>query len=542
MAYGNGAGKDMEKRMVDLGQAPMSHELSELRRKCLDTMREMVAEVFPADIITPVPDGKRLDGALLRVQKAAVAGGLSSVWAEKCRLMTKGAVLEQWKRGQRNLFGRFHHIATRGERPAKDGHRRLVNLPEDVSRLLTDADVAALQSRAETCDFRSVMELFVDLREGDAGFTPLQADALRALHAAVQQRWGPPEYRDDAVIQLHLDERCIRGGKTALSGALGEVSSGLGSRSEAACTLRLTSHVARGDGIPLRPRLSEVVAERMGEAQVGDNGQRLKAFAVELGPDKVRCRGVVVRPRRAPSPVGCRTVVANDFGFVNTASLVVARSAEPIDQARLDFAQSDPGKKQVKAYLEGHVSGDDVEILERVQLSGRNFLARIREQAARVDRLRSEIDRCYGRLYRIRAEINRIVGQDAEAVVPEVPDAITSSNAEQARYVAMHRRFFRLLGGIGKLKERRRAVYRAVAGLKAAWFGHVANIKARLAETHGAVAVREDLSILAVPTDDPAYKGRTFNKMINNGSKGQYTRGSPRCRCRCSDERSEPVA
>ena len=25
-----------------------------------------------------------------------------------------------------------------------------------------------------------------------------------------------------------------------------------------------------------------------------------------------------------------------------------------------------------------------------------------------------------------------------------------------------------------------------------------------------------------MPTDDPAYNGRTFNKMINNGSKGHY--------------------
>ena len=36
------------------------------------------------------------------------------------------------------------------------------------------------------------------------------------------------------------------------------------------------------------------------------------------------------------------------------------------------------------------------------------------------------------------------------------------------------------------------------------------------------MALREDLTILAIPKDDPAYKGRTFNRMINNGSKGQY--------------------
>lgn len=61
-----------------------------------------------------------------------------------------------------------------------------------------------------------------------------------------------------------------------------------------------------------------------------------------------------------------------------------------------------------------------------------------------------------------------------------------------------------------------------MAGLKKSWFGYVAQRKADLAEEYDAVVVTEDLDIVAVPKDDPAYKGRTFNKMINNGAKGQY--------------------
>lgn len=93
---------------------------------------------------------------------------------------------------------------------------------------------------------------------------------------------------------------------------------------------------------------------------------------------------------------------------------------------------------------------------------------------------------------------------------------------QHSRYMVMHGRFFRLLAAVGKLKAKRREVYRAVSGLKKSWFGYVAQRKAALAEKYGAAVVTEDLDILAVETDDPAYKGRTFNKMINNGSKGQY--------------------
>jgi transposase len=36
--------------------------------------------------------------------------------------------------------------------------------------------------------------------------------------------------------------------------------------------------------------------------------------------------------------------------------------------------------------------------------------------------------------------------------------------------------------------------------------------------------VVEDLTVIAAEKSKPYYKGRRFNKMINNGSKGQYMR------------------
>ncbi|PTX52335.1 hypothetical protein IQ03_01125 [Gemmobacter caeni] len=118
--------------------------------------------------------------------------------------------------------------------------------------------------------------------------------------------------------------------------------------------------------------------------------------------------------------------------------------------------------------------------------------------------------------------MNRLTGADPTAPVPEAPQEVTGPEA--ARYRNMHGRFFRLLGGLGRLKARRRALYRRIDGVKRSWFGHVANVRAALAEKHGAVVVREDLSVLAVEKKDVAYRGRTFNKLINNGAKGQYTR------------------
>jgi IS605 OrfB family transposase len=128
MAYGKGRSKTDLKRMADLGQTPMTPEIADLHHLCLLTVEEMARAVWPGAITDPRPDGKEMDATILLIQWAAVRCGLSSVWAEKMRLLAKPAVTEQWKRAQARLFGRLKHVSARAETPAKDGSRRLLNL------------------------------------------------------------------------------------------------------------------------------------------------------------------------------------------------------------------------------------------------------------------------------------------------------------------------------------------------------------------------------------------------------------------------------
>jgi len=518
MAYGKGSAKTDLKRMADLGQAPMTPDLLELRRMCLLTVQEMARSVWPKLITDPLRGGKELDVALLRVQRAAVRDGLSSVWTEKMRLIAKPAVAEQWKRAQACLFGRFKHVSARSEKPASNGTFRLFNLPEEWTARLEGADVSALQTRADALDFLAVMGLFRDLRSGDGGFSPLQAAALRDMEASVSARFGCPEWGPDATIQLHLDARCVRGEAKGLSAVLAGLASGLVGSGSGTAIIEVSSYRARGPAIPAPLRLPRAVADR----HCDDPDQQVRSLLLELGPDLLRPKAVLLRQPKNTEIVNAKTVLAEDFGLVNTSSMVVARCADGVPADRVAFAGSKPGMRETKAFLETHVSGPEVEVLERIQISGRAFLARIMEHANRIDGLRSEIDLGYARIGRLKAELNQIVGRESQAPVPEASEDLTGPQAD--RYRSMHGRFFRLLSGLGRLKARRRALYRQIAGVKKSWFGHVANIRAALAQKHGAVVVREDLSVLTVEKKDPGYKGRTFNKMINNGAKGQYTR------------------
>ncbi|PTX52336.1 hypothetical protein IQ03_01126 [Gemmobacter caeni] len=398
MAYGKGSAKTDLKRMADLGQTPMTPEIAELRRLCLLTVQEMSQAVWPETITDPRLTGKELDQILLRVQSDASKRGLNNVWAEKMRLLAKSAVTEQWKRAQARLFGRLKHVSARAETPAKDGTRRLLNLPEVWTSRLSEADVAAIQARADPLDFPAAMSLFRDLRSGDAVLTPLQAEALRDMEAAVSARFGCPVWGDEAAIQLHLDYRCVRGGADALATALAGLASGLDRSGDGTAVVEISSHRPRGPAIRIPLRLPRPVADR----HQGDPGQTVRSLVLELGPDLLRPKAVLLRQPRAPEIVGAKTVLAEDFGYANTSSMVVVRCADGVTAERVAFAGSKPGKREMKAFLETHVSGAEVEVLERAQLSGRAFLARVAEHVDRIDTLRSEIDLGHARLSRLK--------------------------------------------------------------------------------------------------------------------------------------------
>ncbi len=343
VAYGKGQPKGTEKRMAELGRVSTSADLGRLRLLVLEACDRMADEVWPASITADIPPGKDLDAVMLATQ-AGLKGTLNSVWAEKARLIAKSAVQKQWKRARNNIFGRLRHIATVGDKPMPGGCRRLVNLPEEWSSRLTEAEIAHLQTFADSLDFPGAMAMFRKLAVGHVpcGLTTAQCEALAAMLGATQERYGKPTWQaDEAVVQLHLDYRCLVGVRPALDSLLG----------------------------------------------------------------------------------------------------------------------------------------------------------------------------------RLKHEVNRLQGRPSDAAVDQ-----ELVGADDGRLVGLHRRFFKLLGVVGRLKLLRRQVYRVIDGLKRSWFGFVTTKLAQLCREHKAAYVRENLTILAEGKESPGNKGRTFNKVLNNGSKGQFLR------------------
>jgi hypothetical protein len=243
------------------------------------------------------------------------------------------------------------------------------------------------------------------------------------------------------------------------------------------------------------------------------------ALILEISESTIGTRLVVARPPTEPEvqPRIVRAFVGRDFGYVNTGSFSVAVAGHDVDIAAMQAELSElKDKVAVQAYVESHAFPGDVRIVERVRYSGRAFLKKIAELTKRIDAYKSRIHKTYHLLDAVKAEIVSDLKLEAEDLI--TPEMKAGPIGDRVR------EFFRIFGLIQDLKKERRKLYRQIAALKKNWFGFLANAELELARKHNAAIVREDLTVEAIEKDDPEYKGRTFNKMINNGSKGQYQR------------------
>jgi hypothetical protein len=235
-----------------------------------------------------------------------------------------------------------------GKGKTKDMLKRMAdfgrpNMSPDLSELRARCLVGTTRMAK---DFNETMSFFRKLRDGkDTGeVSDIQRDALLAMMDLVQDRFHCPEWDSEAVIQFRLDYRCIKGTKVALKNALESVGSRLQDGHPARHHIALASHTARGPAIDLDINLERSVARDIHEHQDNDRPVRLSGLATELGPETAQVRGVLARAKAEDDLSQITHVVAEDFGVVNTSSLVVLKLPKPVDPASLpDTGMKRPG-------------------------------------------------------------------------------------------------------------------------------------------------------------------------------------------------------
>ena len=521
MAYGKGASKGLLKRMIHLGSQGLmpDHALLDLRRRYIAAATRMAQAVWPAD---PLDDLGEDYGARLLAAQAAEKGFLNSVWAEKARIAVQEHVAEQHKRRFRRLIGRLRHCRTLGD----DGWS--VTIPRPEAEALSAPDLEAIVAWADGPYTNVRIRLRAVMAGGSEGLSQAQVAAIRAVHRAVTERFAAPRYdqRGGTVVQLHLDYRCVQPVKGGYQSALTDVglsitamrADPLAQRGEAV-GFTIAAPVARGETIritaaPVRAPLDRLFAPEQAVPPVG-------SLVLEIGPDRLVVKAVLgTVPAVAFTLDEAACLQGHDVNMVETLVWATVPKDGPIDPALLARLPK-MGREECREHLAGGQHPAD-RVFSAKRWSGRRFLGLVARHAARIDALRSEIDRLYNRIQVIRGEIGRlldlpvgqriVVGMAAERVPGDV------------RVGRLERKFFRLLGAVQRLKGERIALYDRIAAVKRCWFGHVANRAVENAVAHQAACVFEDLDYEAIEREDPGYRGRAFNRVLNDSARGQLSR------------------
>ena len=368
----------------------------------------------------------------------------------------------------------------------------------------------------------ATLDLFrrVILHNDESGLAPHQAQVIREIHRQVQEKHNRPLFGDrpDFVCQIHLDYRLLPGKVDPVERIDGEARLLMDTANRKYCSfLEIANLAPRGKTIRIPLLLAGKALRTLFDAAGNPNENvQVNSIIVEIGQSLMEVKADLVRSKPELRSINdCEILVGRDLGYANTITVNAVRRDRDIDPEELKRILAFT-KAEALEYLQTHYHDMD-NVVTRKRFSGRRFLKLIENHCTRIDKLKSQIDSVYNKIGRLRGILAGYFGLDKDELIAEdlrITDPLIRK---------VHKKFFALLVRVQHLKALRRRLYGKIAGIKKSWFGFLANVEREMAGKKGAV-IREDLTVLTPEKETPEYKGRTFNKMINNGSKGQYIR------------------
>ncbi len=524
MAYGNG-NKDLLHKAISIGVGDLtSAKLSDLRllrEKYVEAARTMTDLVFVAEPLAEAIDKATIDKKLCAFQKGYT--GFNKAYLEKARIAVAGAINESRKRYFNGLIGRLVHCSEAiPARDRKEDSRKYFYVPQKIEDTVSKDDLRVLESRAKDQGPEAVLDLFrkVILHNNEIGLTDHQAQVIREIHRQVQEKHGRPLFGDrpDFVCQIHLDYRLLPGKVDPVERINGEARLLMDVANRKYCSfLEIANSAPRGKAIRIPLLLAGKALRTLFDAAGNpDENVQVNSVIVEIGQSRVEVKADLVRSKPELRNINdCEIFVGRDFGYANTVTVTAVKRDRDIDPGELKRILAFT-KAEALDYLRTHYHDMD-NVVARKRFSGRRFLKLIEKHCVHIDKLKSQIDSVYNKIGRLKGILAGYFGLDKDELIAE-DLRITNPLIRM-----VHKKFFALLVRVQHLKALRRGLYSKIAGVKKSWFGFLSNVEREMAGEKGAV-IREDMTLVTPEKETPEYKGRTFNKMINNGSKGQYIR------------------
>jgi hypothetical protein len=499
------------------------------RAAMIRLMNEVAAACHAAEPMD-VPKGHGADA----VAKLMKDSGFKFAYAQRIAEIAQDSVTNVRKQFGGRLRGAMRNVRVPVDEAASEKDPVWSRLVDLEPWTISEEDAAGLRTLAK--DDENWLSAFAP---GGAGMSDGQRKLAGAIRGFAMSRYACPRFNevgtkasDTFTVQLRLEERMFLGYMNQGKKLFAELNEAMAAAFEGGAKLftwplRLTA--LRGPGEFVVP---VTIAKEVWERVRRRRDACVSALLLEIGPASVEVRVTLKRARATPdvakrrkfsantleqlaAAVNARThLLGRDVGMANTLAHALVRRDAEVSVERLMSATS-LDKATSRAFLESHAH-DESNVVRSWHWSGRGFLVAVNARAKDIDALRKRIDLGYKHL----GELRRCLCKPLNLVEPEdlVPED-TNHPDPLVRHLAS--KFHRLLSRLRQLKAARIGIYRRVDAIKTCWFGFVTNDEVGVAVENDAAVVREDATFEAIQVDDPKYKGRTFNKLLNNGSRGR---------------------
>lgn len=358
-----------------------------------------------------------------------------------------------------------------------------------------------------------------EISEETLKFNNKQIEIIKSLYNTIVERYKMPILGDNEFfdITLDLDYRIVKDYKNTINELGNDVTLFIDEKNK-----EYHFFLSISNPIPHEKPIKIPLAINLKAWRRNVKESASKSFSLVIKNDSIEVKHIIEKPDlltslqvRFDEIKQADYIVGRDFGYKETISLSVVKNEFELSieefEKRLNLK-----KKETKQFYETHYHTP--KIVERLQFSGKKFLNKIYIQSKKIDELSSQIAFNYNEIEKLLTDIrNQLNIEDTILISKEMK----STNQKLNKKIDS---FFKRLKNIKGTKLKRKKLYKKVYGIKRTWFGFLSNQELKLINKYKAALVVEDLTVMAAEKNKPDYKGKRFNKMINNGSKGQYMR------------------
>ncbi len=471
-----------------------------------------------------------LENEIFQLQNNVPNGILNKAYIEKARKTVSTTLWNRIVSGKKDFLHKIHHIDKEKFHSKKDisilesknqSPQKYQFFPNETKALKEDLDFIKSEYKSMNPKERIQNTFEIITKESTFSFNKKQIELIKILYFSVVERFEKPIFgeKDFFDITIDLDYRIVKNYKEKIELIGQDLNLFIDKTNKKYhFFLELSNPIPREKHIKIPLAINFHAWRR----SFSKNETKGKSFSLVIKNNSIEVKHIIEKEQldisikaKYDELNNAKYIVGRDFGYKETISLSVIENDFHLSikefEKRLNLK-----KPETKSFYENNIHTPKV--IETLQFSGKKFLNKIKIISKRVDEISSHIKRKYNEIEELLVDLRNQLGIDEDTLISK---KMKTKNQKLSAKIDL---LFKMIEQVKTSKSKRKAMYNKVSGIKRTWFGFLSTQELKLIKKYDAALVVEDLTVMAAEKAKPSYKGKRFNKMINNGSKGQYMR------------------